>query len=193
MATQNERRTTTRASIVDAARFFFGTAGFEATKIDDIAAKAGVAKGAVYHHFKNKNEVFAAVFERVSEALVADMLSELHPGKSTAGRLMKFVKHFFDLCAEPQTSRIFLQDGPAVLGYDEWRRLDTRHFGGLVTSALGEAMKAGAIKKQPLESLSRIMLGGIQAAAIDCTVQDDFDRAAKSYLIVFKEILDGLK
>jgi len=54
-------------------------------------------------------------------------------------------------------------------------------------------MEAGAIKPQPLKSLSRIMLGGIQAAAIDCAAQDDFDAAAKDYLSVFAEILDGLK
>ncbi len=193
MATQEERRTATRAAIVNAAQQLFGAPGFDATKIDDIAAEAGVAKGAVYHHFKNKNEIFEAVFAQVSSEVVASMISDIDRGGETLETLMHSMKRFFELCAPARVSRILLLDGPVVLGHADWQRLDAQHFGGLVTVALKEAMDAGAIKRQPLEPLSRVLLGGIQSAAIDCAAQEDFEHAAKSYLQVFEGILHALR
>lgn len=193
MATQEERRLATRTAIIETAQGLFGSAGFDVTTMDDIAKKAGVAKGAVYHHYKNKREVFEAVFEAVSADLVATMLSKVDGDDDAVGMLVQSAQLFFDLCAEPQVSRILLQEGPAVLGHADWHRLDARHFGGLVTAALGSAMEAGAIREQPLAPLSRVILSAIQAAAIDCASQDDFDSAAKDYLIVFRGLLEGLK
>lgn len=192
MATQEERRTATRAAIIKAAQQLFGDPGFDATKIDDIAANAGVAKGAVYHHFKNKNEIFEAVFDQVSSEIVAAMVNDIEPADGSLKTLTHSMKRFFDLCAPAHVSRIMLLDGPAVLGHGDWQRLDAQHFGGLVTQALKDAMDTGAIKQQPVEPLSRILLGGIQAAAIDCAAQRDFEEAAKSYLEVFDGILHAL-
>lgn len=193
LATQEERRAATRKAIVDAAEFLFGTRGFDVTKIDDIVARAGVAKGGIYHHFKNKHEVFGAVFEKVAGDITAAMHRSADPDQPATEMLMNSLQTFFELCAEPRVRRIFLQEGPVVLGYESWHRLDSHYFGGLVASALGTAIDAGVIRPQPLEPLSRFMLGGIQAAAIDCAAQPDFDAAAKDYLSVFKEILAGLK
>jgi hypothetical protein len=107
--------------------------------------------------------------------------------------LMQATRSFFDQAAEPSVSRILLLDGPAVLGHEEWRRLDGEHFGGLVISALEMAMSSGAIRQQPLLPLSRIILGAIQSAAVDCAQQEDFDTAAIEYLSVFESILESLK
>ena len=73
MAKQAERRAATSQAILTAARRLFGTQGFAATTIDEIAAGAGVAKGAVYHHFKTNEAVFEAVFDLVSRELVAEI------------------------------------------------------------------------------------------------------------------------
>ena len=73
MATQADRRAATRGAIVKAARKLFGNDGFQATTMDDIAAGARVAKGAVYHHFPTKEAVFEAVFEEVSADLVVEI------------------------------------------------------------------------------------------------------------------------
>jgi len=193
MTTQEQRRATTRALIIAAAQNLFGSSGFDETTMDDIAKTAGVAKGAVYHHYKNKQEVFEAVFEAVSEDLVTTMLSDGQPDKDAVAMLLRSTQLFFTLCAEPKTARILLQDGPAVLGHANWLRLDSHHFGGLVTAALSEAMATGAIRKQPLAPLSRIILGAIQSAALDCAAQDNFNHAAKAYMAVFNDILKGLK
>jgi len=192
MAKQEERRAATQAAVIAAAVNLFGAVGFDQTTIDDIAAEAGVAKGAVYHHFKSKRDVFEAAFESVSASLASAILTETRPDSDMIEMLMAATKAFFRLCADPATMRILLRDGPSVLGSEDWRRLDARHFGGLVTSALGMAMDAGAIKRQPLEPLSLVMLAAIQAAAIDCAAQTDFEASATLYLVTFENILAGL-
>src|SRR5215207_6615124 len=70
LATQSERREKTKGAVVKAARRIFGERGFAVTTMDDIASGARVAKGAVYHHFKTKEELFGAVFDQVSRDLV---------------------------------------------------------------------------------------------------------------------------
>ena len=86
-----------------------------------------------------------------------------------------------------------LQDGPSVLGHAEWQRRDAEHFGGLVSSALSGAMESGALKQRPLIPLSRVILGAMQAAALDCAAQEDYAAATSAYLAVFADILRGLK
>ena len=73
MATQAERREKTRAAIVKAAKRIFGERGFAATTMDDVAASARLAKGALYHHFPKKEALFEAVFEQTSLELVSDL------------------------------------------------------------------------------------------------------------------------
>lgn len=193
MATQKDRRETTRNLIVDSAYELFGTDGFDATTIDAIAAQAAVAKGAVYHHFANKRAIFSAVFETTAGDLVADLLTDIELSGDITAALIAATERFFTLCGEARVRRILLQDAPAVLGHAEWQRLDSEHFGGLVSAALGMAMESGAIKQRPLLPLSRVILGAMQAAALDCAAREDYAIATKEYLEVFAEILQGLK
>ena len=192
MARQEERRALTRASVIVAAERLFGSDGFGSTTMEDIAVEAGVAKGAVYHYFKSKRDVFEAVFEAVSAELARTVMCQVRTDGDMIKTLISSAKTFFALCANPATLRILLQDGPVVLGLHDWQRLDARDFGGLVTASLGIAMDAGAIARQPLEPLSHIMLAAIQAAAINCAASPDFQSAADSYLAALESILVGL-
>lgn len=189
---QDERRSKTRAAILAAATEKFGSVGFAETTVDSIASDASVAKGAVYHHFKNKDELF----ERVCEGVSSDLAKSVASAAQTEGKplqsLMDATRIYFRLCSDPSIARITLQDAPSVLGYERWRALDTAHFGGLVTGGLGFAMQSGAIASQPLEPLSNIVLAAIQAAALDCAAQDDFDAAASTYVETLEGLLAGL-
>jgi len=189
---QEERRLNTRAAILAAATAKFGRVGFAETTVDSIASDASVAKGAVYHHFRNKDELFECVFETVSSDLAQSVASAAQTKGEPLESLMEAVKTYFRLCSDPAIARITLQDAPGVLGYERWRALDTAHFGGLVTGGLGFAMQAGAIAPQPLAPLSKIVLAAIQAAALDCAGQDDFDVSASAYFETLEGLLAGL-
>src|SRR3979490_2362888 len=126
MAKQAERRAATTEAILKAGRRLFGERGFAATTIDDIAESAQVAKGAVYHHFATKE----AVFDVVSRDLVSDIDRMVRTEKDVLAAMVAGTQHYFAACAKGPTCQIILRDGPAVLGWERWREIDAKHFGG---------------------------------------------------------------
>jgi AcrR family transcriptional regulator len=193
MAKQAERRAATSEAILTEARRLFGTQGFAATTVDDIAAAAGVAKGAVYHHFKTKEVVFEAVFDSVSRDLVAEIDRTARAEKDVLAAMVAGTQHYFAATAKGPTGQIILRDGPAVLGWERWREIDAQHFGGKMPRALSVAMEAGLIAKQPVEPLARLLLGAVTEAAVACVGRADIARAGAEYARAFKSLVEALR
>ena len=193
MAKQAERRAATTEAILRAARQLFGTQGFAATTMDEIAEAAGIAKGAVYHHFKTKEAVFAAVFDLVSRDLVAEIDSAARAEKDVLAAMVAGTQHYFAATAKGPTGQIILRDGPAVLGWERWREIDAKHFGGKMPRALSVAMEAGLIAKQPVEPLARLLLGAVTEAAVACAGRGDIARAGAEYARAFKSLVEALR
>jgi AcrR family transcriptional regulator len=192
MATQTERRQATQTAILKAARRLFGERGFAATTIDDIAAAARGAKGAVYHHFANKEALFEAVFDQVSQGLLAEVDRVARSEKDALNAMAKGTQAYFAACAKETTGQIVLHDGPAVLGWERWREIDNRHFGGRFTVALTRAMDDGLIARQPVEPLARLLLGAVTEAAVACSGRD-LNKAGADYARAFQALLDALR
>ncbi|QAU48671.1 TetR/AcrR family transcriptional regulator [Bradyrhizobium guangzhouense] len=193
MAKQAERRAATSEAILAAARRLFGTQGFAATTMDEIAEAAHVAKGAVYHHFKTKEAVFEAVFDAVSRDLVVEIDSAARAEKDVLAAMVAGTQHYFAATAKGPTGQIILRDGPAVLGWERWREIDARHFGGKMPRALAVAMEAGLIAKQPVEPLARLLLGAVTEAAVACAGRADIARAGAEYARAFKSLVEALR
>jgi len=193
MATQAERREKTTASIVKAARRIFGERGFAAATMDDIATGARVAKGAVYHHFQTKEAVFEAVFEQVSLDLVSDLDRISRAEGDPLAAMAAGTEGYFAACAKGPTGQIILRDGPAVLGWERWREIDAKHFGGKFPRALGAAMDAGLIARQPIEPLARLLLGAVTEAAVAVSAGPDIGKAGTDYSRAFRALLDALR
>ena len=184
---------TTRAAIIKAARKLFGDGGFENTTMDAIAASARVAKGAVYHHFETKEAVFAEVFEQVSLELVSDLDRISRAEKDALAAMAAGTLAYFSACSKGATGQIILRDGPAVLGWERWREIDARHFGGKFPRALTAAMDAGLIARQPVEPLARLLLGAVTEAAVACSAGHDIGKAGAEYARAFRALLDALR
>lgn len=193
MAKQAERRAATTEAILTAARRLFGTQGFAATTMDEIASGAGVAKGAVYHHFKTKEAVFEAVFDLVSRDLVAEIDGAVRAEKDVLAAMVAGTQHYFAACAKGPTGQIILRDGPAVLGWERWREIDAQHFGGKLPRAIAAAMQAGLIARQPVEPLARLLLGAVTEAAVACAGRVDIARAGAEYARAFKSLVEALR
>jgi AcrR family transcriptional regulator len=193
MATQAERREKTRASIVRAARRIFGERGFAATTMDDIAAAARVAKGAVYHHFPAKEALFEVVFEQVSLDLVAELDRISRAENDPLAAMAAGTEGYFAACAKGPTGQIVLRDGPAVLGWERWREIDGKHFGGKFPRALAAAMEAGVIARQPIEPLARLLLGAVTEAAVAVSAGPDLGKSGTDYARAFRSLLDALR
>ena len=193
MAKQAERRAATIEAILKAARRLFGERGFAATTIDDIAEAARVAKGAVYHHFTTKEAIFESVFDEVSRDLVRDVDRAARTEKDMLAAMVTGTQLYFAACAKGPTCRIILRDGPAVLGWERWREIDAKHFGGKIPLALAAAMDAGLIARQPVEPLARLLLGAMTEAAVATAGRSDIARAGAEYSRAFKSLLEALR
>src|SRR5215212_7250984 len=133
----------TRDALVRAGCELFAERGYAAVGTEEIVARAGVTRGALYHHFVDKRDLFRAVHEQLEQALVADIGARIG-GIEDPWKLMETgVRAFLDACTDPAVMRIALLDAPAVLGWAEWREIDAGYGLGLVSFGLQNAMGRG--------------------------------------------------
>ncbi len=193
MASQAERREKTRGAILDAAEKAFSTEGFAATRMEDIAAAAGVAKGAVYHHFPSKETLFEAVFEQTSRALLRRVVGVSLGAGDVLDGMVAGSREYFVACAEPALGRIILRDGPAALGWERWRQIDAEHFGRMFPVVLGQAMDQGLLARQPVEPLARLLVGAVTEAAVACASAEDPAAMGQAHVVALEAVIEGLR
>lgn len=163
--TQQERRDTTRAALRAAARELFATKGFAAAGREEIVERAGVTRGALYHHYASKEELFAAVYEEVEAEAMGRVAEASMAGTDPLDRLRRGAAAYLGIAAEPTFTRICLVDAPAVLAPEVRREVSERHVVGLVQAALEECMDGGQIERQPVAPLARVLLAALMEAA----------------------------
>jgi AcrR family transcriptional regulator len=195
------RSEATRQRLVTAARALFGARGYAGVGTEEIVQAAGVTRGALYHQFRDKAGLFAAVAEAVeaeiAERIAAGAAAGAAPGAAGAvadpvGALRAGARLFLDACAEPEVERIILLDAPAVLGWEGWRDLAGRYGLGLVQLALQSAIDAGAIVPLPVVPLAHALIGALDECALYVAGAEDQPAARAECAAIFDRLLRGL-
>jgi AcrR family transcriptional regulator len=170
-----ERSEATRAALMATARELFATRGYAAVGTEEIVRAAGVTRGALYHHFAGKLELFAAVYEQVEAELVERIAAAVDlPGSAPLDVLRGGALAFLDACeSDLAVQRIALLDAPSVLGWERWREIGLRYGLGLVQGTIEAAIEAGQIEPQPAEPLAHLLLGAIDEGALLIARADD--------------------
>lgn len=192
--TQTERTAATREALVAAGRALFAAHGFRDVGTEAIVRAAGVTRGALYHHFSDKTELFAAVFESV-EAEVIERIRAAVTGAPSADpvALMRLgAGVWLDVCGEPQIHRIALIDAPAVLGWARWREIGARYGMGLTLGLLNHAIEAGRLPRQPAEPLAHVLLGALREAALFLADAPDRAQARRDAGAVIDRLIQSL-
>ncbi len=166
--TQAERSEATREALIGAARSLFAERGYAGVGTEEIVRAAGVTRGALYHHFGGKRDLFEVVYERVEAELAQRIASgALDAGAAAPLEAMRAgAEMFLQACTEPEAQRIALLDGPSVLGWDRWREIAAEHGLGLIEGTLQAAVDAGAIPEQPVRPLAHVLMGALDEAAM---------------------------
>jgi len=187
------RSEATRQALVRAARGLFGARGYAEVGTEEIVRAAGVTRGALYHQFRDKAGLFAAVAEEV-EAEIAGLIAAGAAAESTEpiDVLRAGARLFLEVCAEPEVERIILLDAPAVLGWEAWRDLYARYGFGLVQVALQSAMNSGAIVRQPVTPLAHALIGALDECALYVARAEDPATARQECAAIVDQILRGL-
>ncbi len=192
--TQAERAAETREALIAAARPLFAAAGFADVALETIVRAAGVTRGALYHHFADKTELFAAVFERVEGEVATQMGEAIAAANETDPvEVMRLGAGFWlDACSNPEIQRIVLVDAPAVLGWARWTEIGNRYNTGLVRELLANAVETGRIPPQPIEATALTMLGAIREATLYVARAEDHDLARQEAGAVMDRLIDAL-
>jgi AcrR family transcriptional regulator len=188
-----DRAESTRNALVAAARRLFVERGYHTTSTEQIVALAGVGtRGALYHHFADKRALFVAVFEAVEEDLVAAAgaaMQEAPPLEMLRNGLIGFL----DASLTPEVQRILLIDGPAVLGWQEWRAIEARYGLGGVRGMLELAVADGSLPRQPVEVLAHLLLATTAEAALFIANANDPAAARDQAVDALDRLLSGIK
>jgi AcrR family transcriptional regulator len=163
---QEDRSAATRAALVDTARRLFAERGYAHVPADEIVAAAGVTRGAMYHHYADKKDLFRAVYEQVEAEMAAEVAAAVGAADDPVQGMVDGVRRFLDLCERPEVLRIALTDAPAVLGWQAWREIAAAHGLGLITANLEQAARDGLLVPVPPPVLAQIVLGAATEAAL---------------------------
>lgn len=155
------------------ARRLFAEQGYYDTGTNQIVSAAGVGtRGALYHHFPNKQALFLAVLEDVEEALATRAAVRLS-GRSWLSKLRQGLDGFLDASMDAEVRRVLLIDGPAVLGWETWREVEARYGIGALRHMLDKGMREGSIKPVDSEAMAHLLLSAVDEAALFIAHSDE--------------------
>jgi AcrR family transcriptional regulator len=156
----------TRAALVAAGRRLFGEKGFRATSVEDLAREARVTTGALYHHFPTKTALFEAVFVQAHTDLMNSSKKAAQGASDGIDELARAFDAFLDGVLQPDTQRILIVDGPAILGLARYTELDERYAHAAIVHSLTAAAEAGTITSEDPETATRLLLGALTRGAM---------------------------
>ena len=194
MVQQADRSAATTKAILDAAHALFASHGYAEVSIDQIAQRAGYAKGAYYHHFSSKQEVFEQVLDGIQAqlALLVAKRAQRAPAAPLPRALARNILDYLQGAIHPRVRRILLIDGPMVLGWKRWREIDDKYFADVVRAGVVRLMSEHARAAQ-IASATRLMLGAITEAALSSGMAEDPAKLARQHCASFELLLAGLQ
>lgn len=188
-----EQSEATRGALVAAARELFAERGYGAVGTEEIVRAAGVTRGALYHHFGGKRDLFQSVYEEVEAELVQRIATEAMTAADPLEALAAGAHAVLEACEDPAVQRIALMDAPSVLGWEAWREIGMRYGLGLVEATLQAGIDANVLAPQPVRPLAHLLLGAIDEGAMVVARADDVPAARAEVGASFEGLLNALR
>jgi AcrR family transcriptional regulator len=188
-----EQGEATRARLLRVARDLFARRGYAGVGTEEIVRRARVTRGALYHHFRDKKDLFRAVHEQLEGELVESLGQRIAGIEDARELLAAGVRSFLDACTDPALAQISLIDAPSVLGWAEWREIDARYGMGLVRLGLEAAMDQGVMPRQNPEPLAHLILAALGESALLIANADEPRAARREVEEPLLALLEGLQ
>lgn len=192
---RQQRSAATEDSLIAAARKLFATSGYYATGTHELVTAINASRGALYHHFGGKEQLFEAVLRQITAEL-SETASEV--AKNASGdpwrQLTVGLKTYLELVATSQEAqRVLLTDGPSVLGWEHWRLIRSEYILEPLTITLEMLIKRGIIAKQPTEPLAQLILAAMNEAAISIAHGPAPKTSLKTLTFALLSLVKGLR
>ena len=192
------RASATRAKLIATARALFGERGFQAVSAEEIVRTAGATRGALYHHFRDKEDLFCAVYEELENELTVEIGQAMASSPEVLEKgpweaLREGSRLFLQVCRRPEVRRITLIDAPRVLGWERWREIGARYGLGLLEATLTAAIEAGEIEPRPVATLAHMLMGAVDELALMVARAEDSDAAQAEAQATVGWLLEALR
>lgn len=184
-----ERTQETQQALIQAARQLFIESGYADTATPDIVNRAGVTRGALYHHYEDKKALLLAVIEAEYRDLQATIESVQHEGSYDLAAFLQDIELYLRAMTEAGRARLLLLEGPAVLGADKMSIIDGAHMRQSLKEGLEALMLTGEMMILPLEATTQMlssMLDGAVMGLQNGLAYQDINQAISSLLYGLK-------
>ena len=172
-----EKGKATRDHLIEVARDLFGEHGYEGSSTAAVLDAAGVARGALYHHFETKESLFDAVLNRVMEDIADAAAEAARAAPNPVASLRAGCATWLRMALDPAVQRIALLDPPAVVGWTRWREIDEQHVLGGLRATLHLIAAEGRLPAKEVDVLAHMMLAAVSEAALLIARAEDPERA----------------
>ncbi len=183
----------TRQALLDSALELFMSKGFQRTSIEDIVQRARVTRGALYHHFKSKEEVFAVVYSGIARELVVRIESEIDKTDGHWNKALAGCRAFLDCCIDPGFKSIRLDDAIGALGWRKWREIDSSFTMRVLKDLLSEMRTSGELSVDSVDHAANMVYSLLVEAALNIARAKDKRAVHDEMIQVIDKMLTGLR
>ena len=186
---------TTRGVLIDTAQRLFAERGYAGTSTADIVTAAKVTRGALYHHFRDKADIFRAAMAEAAADVATRLIDEQLAAEATSpmAEIREGVSAFLDVCMGGDFQRIVLVDGPRVLGADAWEELVERYGRSLLEQWLERCEGTGDLDELPVRALARLIIAMLTEASLAIARAEDPVAVRADLGLVLDRMLTGLR
>ncbi len=181
----------TKKSLIETARKLF-VHGYESISTPEVAQSSGVTRGALYHHFSNKRDLFEAVVETIAEEISQKIDRSAEKAADPIEAIISGSHEFVEVCLQPDIRKIFLEDAPSILGWKRWREIDARHGLGSLKAGLRACVEAGYIESDQVDSVAHLISGALNEAAFLFAEKDTPNRLKQETLTQIDRMIYAL-
>jgi AcrR family transcriptional regulator len=174
----------------------FSQKGYADAATETIVRKAGVTRGALYHHFKGKKDLFYVVFRKAQREIGKRIEDRANTNEDPWDQLVSGCRAFLEACTEPALQQIVVIDAPAVLDWNAYREVDATMPGSgfsLLREGLQELIDHKLIKPLSTDALAHLLSGAMDEAAVWIAKCDDVDRGLVEAQQALESLLAGLQ
>lgn len=177
--------------LIEIARRHFTEKGYENAALEEIVKEAELTRGALYHHFKNKKGLFLAVFETVQKEVAVRVEQEASQSEDLWEQLLNGCRAFLEAAAEAKNQRIMLIEGPAVLGWDTFRRMDEKYSMSALKEQLQLMQDEGMLRLVSIDALTHCLSGAMNEAALWMAEHPDHKSTLNEVMETLNQLLTG--
>jgi AcrR family transcriptional regulator len=180
--------------LVAAAHELFMERDYDEVSTEEILARSGVSRGALYHHFPSKRDLFLAVYKASEQRVLQLVVVGAEDASTPFEALLGAARRYLELCeSDEELRRIGLTQSRVVLGWEGWRAAANELGLGVATALVSAAIEAGELPALDPEVTALVLFGALIEAAMQIVVAGDRATARQRSEGVIIEMFEGLR